>query len=244
MTISLPKTILATLVACVLAAGCQSNPSKNDDPVVSGDKPEPTTSTRTSGSSDATRTRREGAAMGALVGSLLGYALGGDNRTTSTLVGAAAGAGVGYLVGNEIAERKQKYATEEDFLDSEITSAREYNDTATAYNDQLREEIVQLEKRTGLLESRYRAGMASRDEVKAEKASLKEQIASADKVYDDLKKEYDIKVAVAEERKQAKGGDDVYVQQLEDEISSLKENMDQLQAQSVQLAQIDERLTI
>ena len=41
-----------------------------------------------------------------------------------------------------------------------------------------------------------------------------------------------------------KGGDDIYVQQLEDEISSLKENMDQLQAQSVQLAQIDERLTI
>ena len=65
-----------------------------------------------------------------------------------------------------------------------------------------------------------------------------------DKVYEDLKKEYDIKVAVAAERKQVKGGDDIYVQQLEDEISSLKENMDQLQAQSVQLAQIDERLTI
>ncbi len=244
MTISLPKAILATLVACVLAAGCQSNPSKNDDPAVSGDTPEPATSTRSSGSSDATRTRTEGAAMGGLLGGLLGYALGGDNRTTSTLIGAAAGAGVGYLVGNEIAERKQKYATEEDFLNSEIASAKEYNDTATAYNDQLREDIVQLEKRTGLLESRYRAGMAGRDEVQAERASLKEQIASVDKVYEDLKKEYDIKVAVAAERKEAKGGDDVYVQQLEDEISSLKENMDQLQAQSVQLAQIDERLTI
>ena len=243
MTISLPKAILATLAACVLAAGCQSNPSKNDDPAVSEGTSEPT-STSSSGSPDATRTRTEGAVVGALVGSLLGYALGGDNRTASTLIGAAAGAGVGYLVGNEIAKRKQRYATEEDFLDSEIASAKEYNVTATAYNDQLREDIVQLEKRAGLLESRYRAGLASRDEVQAERASLREQIASSDKIYEGLKKEYDIKVAVAAERKQAKGGDDIYVQQLEEEISSLNEKMDQLQAQSVQLAQIDERLTI
>jgi len=239
MTLKLSRYIPLVLVAAALSSGCQTNPSQTDDPA--GPLQTGTAPASSSDSSDATRTRTEGALMGALVGGLLGYAA-GDTR--GALIGAAVGTGVGYFVGNEIAKRKQQYATEEDFLDAEVATAREFNQTATAYNAQLRDEIVELESSSGLLESRYRAGLASKSEVEAERQMLKTQIADSDRVFQDLKKEYDIKVAVANERRHQRGGGDEYVTQLDQEIASLKQNMDELQAHSVQLAQIDERLSI
>ncbi|NCC94357.1 MAG: glycine zipper 2TM domain-containing protein, partial [Opitutae bacterium] len=54
--------------------------------------------------SDQNRTKAEGTGVGAVVGGLLGLAIGGGRGAA---IGAAAGAGLGFLVGNEIAKRKQ-----------------------------------------------------------------------------------------------------------------------------------------
>jgi len=108
----------------------------------------------------------------------------------------------------------------------------------------MRGEIAQLDSRTQLLESRYRAGLASRNELEQERANLRRQIASAKKVHANVKKEYEIKVAVLDEQKKKRGSGSPYVQQLEKEITELKSNMDRLEAQSVQLAQLDDRLTL
>jgi uncharacterized membrane protein len=228
MTMLKPRTLAIYCLAAVLCGGCASSPNQG----------------ARSSASDAGRTRTEGAVTGAVVGALLGMALGGDNRGKGALVGAAVGAGAGYLVGNEIAKRKQKYARDEDFLDSEIAVAREYNATARRYNQQLRRDIAALDRKTRLAESRYRAGLTTKDELASQRKEVQKEIAAAKKVHGDLKKEYEIKVEVAKERRARKGGNDPYVKQLEQEIAALKRNMDQLQAQSVQLAQIDERLTL
>lgn len=227
------KPLTVCLLAATLGAGCQSNPSQDD----SGSGYE----TSGGSSSDATRTKTEGAMAGALIGGLLGYAIGGDSK--GALIGAAVGGGAGFLVGNEIAKRKQQYASEEDFLDAEIVSAQEYNATTLAYNDKLRGEIAQLERDTKLLESRYRAGLAGRDEVIREREKVQQELASANQVYENLEKEYEIKTAILQEQQQ-QGGDSPQVRALEQEIAQLKRNMDELQSQSVQLAQIDERLTV
>jgi uncharacterized protein YcfJ len=209
-----------------MLAGCQSNPLSSGDAT----------------SADADTTRAQGAGVGALVGGLLGYAITGDAK--GALIGAAVGGGTGYIVGNEVAKRKQKYASEEDFLDAEIASAREYNATARSYNRQLRNDIAQLEKQTKSLEARYKSGRATKTQMEKERSSVQKQIASSKKVYENLKKEYDIKVAVLEDRRKSKGAGDPYVKQLQNEIASLKKNMDQLEAQSVQLAQLDDRLSV
>lgn len=222
------KPLAVCLLAGTLAAGCQTSPSQND--------------TGGSATSDSTRTKTEGAVAGALIGGLLGYAIGGDSK--GALIGAAVGGGTGFLVGNEIAKRKQQYANEEDFLDSEIASAKEYNETTRAYNTKLKGEIAQLDRDTKLMESRYRAGLASRDEVIREREKVQEEMASANKLYDDLKKEYEIKTAILDDQKKGGGGSSPQARALEKEIAQLKKNMDQLQSQSVQLAQIDERLTL
>ena len=227
------KPVLVTLLAGALLAGCQSNPSQTDE---GGGY-----TTGSSSTSDTNRTRAEGAIGGAVIGGLLGLAIGGDSK--GALIGAALGTGVGLIVGNEIAKRKQQYASEEDFLDAEIASAKEYNATAVAYNNKLRRDIAQLDRDTQRLQSRYKAGLASRDDLANERDSVKNQIASAKKVYENLEKEYEIKVAILEEQKK-KGSNTPRVRALEQEIGQLKKNMDQLQSQSVQLAQIDDRLTL
>ncbi len=229
MKTSMAKILPTTLLTATLIIGCQSNPSQPDD------------SSYGSVGDDVYRTRTEGAVLGAVVGGLLGAAI-GDNK--GAMIGAVIGAGAGYLVGDEIARRKQKYATEEDFLDAEIASARQYNATTARYNEKLRVEIAQLEKRTRLLESRYRAGLASNTELENERRNVRQQIASARKVQENLKKEYEIKRAVLEEQRGKRGSGSPYVQQLQQQIAELKTNMDRLEAQSLQLAQLDDRLTL
>jgi hypothetical protein len=226
MVIGKKHSLMACGLALSMLAGCQSNPLSSGDAT----------------SADADTTRAQGAGVGALVGGLIGYAVTGDAR--GAVIGAAIGGGTGYLVGNEVAKRKQKYASEEDFLDAEIASAKEYNATARSYNKQLRGDIAQLEKQTKSLESRYKSGRVTKGELEKERANVQRQIASSKKFSEDLKKEYEIKLAVLEDRRKSKGGNDPYVKQLQREIASLKKNMDQLESQSVQLAQLDERLSL
>jgi phage tail tape-measure protein len=109
--------------------------------------------------SDQKRTKIEGAAIGALAGGLLGVALGGDSKVAGALIGAAVGAGAGYLVGNEVAKRKAKYASEEDFLDAEIETATEFNQTAREYNEALRVQIAELDVKSQELRTQYEAGL-------------------------------------------------------------------------------------
>lgn len=221
--------VIAMAISTLLIMGCQTNPSKPDE---------------SAAAKDADQTRVEGTVVGALLGGLLGSAVGGEQRGQAALIGAVLGGGAGYLVGNEIAKRKQGYATEEDFLDAEIASAQQQNATAAQYNEQLRIEIAELDHRTQLLESRYRSGLAQASELQDERARVQRQIASSSRLYDDLKQEHEVKVAILSEQQTKSDPDATRVKQLEQEISTLQRNMDQLRASSVELARIDERLTV
>lgn len=192
--------------------------------------------------SDSTRTKQEGSMMGAVVGGLLGAALGGDNMGKGALIGAVVGAGLGYVVGDEIAERKEKYASEEDFLDGEIISAQDLNVTAEQYNASLVRDIERLDAQTGSLRSEYAAGRVTRDQLVAERETVQAKIDATGKVLDDLNKEHEIKVAIYDEQLQKRGIEDVQVERLEYEIAQLKQNIDELNQHSQQLASIDERL--
>lgn len=221
--------VLPMTVALVLGlSGCASTPSDNTKPTAS---------------SDETRTKAEGAAMGALVGGLLGAAIGYDNRGQAVLIGAVLGAGTGYLVGNEIAKRKGEYASEEEFLDGEIASAREFNQTAEAYNASLEQDIERLDRETLALRDQYDADRISHDRLEQERELVAKKIESSSKVLKDLGEEQEIKVAIYEEQKEKRPSDDAYVVQLEEELRLLKENIETLNQHSQQLARIDDRLS-
>lgn len=191
--------------------------------------------------SDQTRTKAEGAGVGAVLGGLLGYAVGGEKGAA---IGAAVGAGAGFLVGNEIAKRKQAYASTEDFLDAEIANTQEYNKTAIAYNAQLSKDVAQLEKESTALRAKYDQGQVDKKALAAKSDSLQKKIDDSKKLEDTLAKELEVQTAILEDEKKTRPADDQYIVRLEKEVAALQKNLDTLRDGSTQLAKIDQRLSV
>ena len=190
---------------------------------------------------DQNRTKAEGTGVGAVLGGLLGYAVGGGKGAA---IGAAAGAGLGFLVGNEIAKRKQAYASTEDFLDAEIANTQEYNKTAIAYNAQLSKDVAQLEKESTALRAKYDKGQVDKKALAAKSDSLQKKIDDSKKLEDTLAKELEVQTAILEDEKKTRPADDQYIVRLEKEVAALQKNLDTLRDGSTQLAKIDQRLSV
>jgi len=191
--------------------------------------------------SDKNRTQAEGTGVGAVLGGLLGYAVGGGKGAA---IGAAAGAGLGFLVGNEIAKRKQAYATTEEFLDAEISNTKEYNKTAIAYNAKLSKDVATLEKQSKTLRAQYDKGTVDKKVLAAKSDELQKKIDASKKLENTLAKELDVQTAILADEKKARPAGDQYVVRLEKEVNTLQKNLDKLRDGSTQLAQIDQRLSV
>jgi len=94
---------------------------------------------------DGQMAQAQGTGIGALLGGIAGYAIGGD--ATGALVGAAIGGTGGFLYGTHIANKKAQYANAEAWLDACIAEARTTNQNAIAKQQQLRNQLAALETR-------------------------------------------------------------------------------------------------
>ncbi|SHO51353.1 YMGG-like glycine zipper-containing protein [Desulfopila aestuarii] len=193
------------------------------------------------GMSDQGRTKAEGTAIGAVAGGLLGLVIGGEKGAA---IGAAAGAGLGFLVGNEVAKRKQAYANTEDFLDAEIASTQEFNKTAIAYNKQLTKEIASLEKESTSLRAKYDKGKVDKKALAAKKNDLEKQLADNAKLEKTLSEELEVQNAILAQERKDRPADDKYIARLEKEVNTLQKNLETLRDGSTQLASIDQRLSV
>ena len=225
------RTILATLTSGALMVGCVSNPSVD----------EPAGETTESGQTDSQRTKTEAAVIGGLLGGLIGAAA-GDSKGAA--IGALLGAGAGYLVGSEVAKRKEQYASTEEFLDAEIARTAEFNDTARAQHERLRRDIAALDKETASLQAKYRQGTASKDQLAAKKQDLDARLAKNREFEEALQKEHDINARILAEERQSRPEDDPYLGKLEKENNDLRRQIEQLREDSTQLAEINERLSV
>jgi uncharacterized protein YcfJ len=210
------KVLVVVLLVCALLPGCATM-------------------------SDQNRTKAEGTGVGAVVGGLLGFAIGGGRGAA---IGAAAGAGLGFLVGNEIAKRKQAYANTEDFLDAEIANTQEFNKTAIAYNAKLSTDVTTLEKQSKTLRAQYDKGAVDKKVLVAKSDELQKKIDASKKLEDTLAKELEVQTAILADEKKARPADDQYIVRLQKEVNTLQKNLDKLRDGSTQLAQIDQRLSV
>jgi len=210
------KAIVILAVICALLPGCATT-------------------------SDQNRTKAEGTAVGAVLGGLLGYAVGGGRGAA---IGAVAGAGVGFLVGNEVAKRKQAYANTEEFLDAEIAGTQEYNRTALAYNQKLSKDIAALEKESTTLRAKYDKGKTDKQVLAAKREQLQKRIEDSKKLEDNLSKELEVQTAIVEQERKERPAGDQRIAKLEKEVAALQKNLDQLRDGSTQLALIDQRLSV
>ena len=164
--------------------------------------------------------------------------------TKGAIIGALAGAGVGFLVGNEIAKRKARYASEEDFLNAEIAQLAKMNSSTYQYNYRLSREINSLKRQVASLKAQYEKRTVKRSALLKKKKDIQKRIEANNKMIEELQKEYKINVAILDEQKKKRKKKDPYVVRLEREIETLKKNIDALQKNARQLAEMDERLSV
>ena len=180
-----------------------------------------------------------GAALGALIGALTG---GGRGAVAGAAIGAAAGGVAGYAYGTHVANEKQKYANEEDWLNACVASARDVNQQTYAYNNKLSGEIELLENETAGLENAYRQKQVHKSALDQEKHKVDAKLKEAQDKLARAKFELDNQEKVLAEAKASGSGQ--YAEQLQTEINSLKAYIAELEGHTDSLASMSSRMAV
>ncbi len=120
------------------------------------------------------QTVAEGALVGAGIGALAGFLIGGD--VESAAIGAGAGALVGAGAGYFVASENQDYATREQALDGQIRQARQL---VAEYEQDLavsRQLVANKRSRVAQLRSQLQAGTIAQSQYEAEIDSVERSI--------------------------------------------------------------------
>lgn len=188
-----------------------------------------------------------GAGAGAGVGALLGAAFGGERGAAlGAKLGALLGGTAGFAWGNHVASKKEKFASEEDYLDAVITSAREVNDETRQYNVELQNEINRLEYATQQLARQY-------EQKRVTKMALQEQVQEVDAKRAEAKKqlamvESEIQIQQRVLQTEQKSAESVRAKSqlanMEAEIAQLEKLRSELEQQIDTLATIGARVSV
>ncbi len=198
-------------------------------------------------SNDATRTKTEGtllgAGVGAAAGAVAGALLGGkQGAAIGAGIGGLLGAGTGYAIGSTVADRKQKYANEEDRLNGEIQVVMQYNKQLEEYNVATTNRINTLDKEISNLKSLYKARRVTEIALKNKQGQIIKLIRDADKIKDDKSKEL---IALTEYQKSiSETQSQSNVAKLDQEVSALRNNIALLDSNNKQMAQLVESLKV
>ena len=196
--------------------------------------------------SDTNRTKAEGAgygaAGGAALGALVGLLAGGNTKSVlaGAAIGAAAGLIGGYAYGSHVANKKAEYASEEDYLNACIASARKINNDTRKYNASLGRDIKRLDKKINRLVAKYNKQQVSRSNLYKEKKKVESMLATANQKLKRAKDEVSIQKQVL-----AQGGQTSKSStKLDKEISKLEKTVRELEGQTTALAGINQKLSV
>jgi uncharacterized phage infection (PIP) family protein YhgE len=157
---------------------------------------------------------------------------------------AAGSCAVGAAAGYALSQRKTEYAKEEAVLDGEIQRTAKFNRAAAEYNRRLSSDIARLERTSKLLKASYVAQRVSESNLVEVKREIMAQLEQSKNAYNDLKRAYDVAVAISEEREKDLNPNDPRLLSLQKEISLLQGNIAELTNGTEQLARINERLSV
>lgn len=201
---------------------------------------------------DATRTKTEGTALGALLGGLVGAATGAaldsGNRGRGALIGAGIGAvgggAAGYVYGSNAAERKQKYANEEDRLDGEINVVKKYNADLQQQNTALANNISELKERITLLKSKKKS-LKDKAYLSAEEQQyISDTLEKNNKDIARYNQELAALSQYKQEQESKSGKSAPQVASLDQEITLLRNQINTLDSNNKQMAKLSDNLTV
>ncbi len=168
----------------------------------------------------------EGAVAGALTGALIG-ALTGDWK--GAVIGLAAGAATGALAGSYIANKKQKYASEEERLDSMLVDVRTDNQKMASILTDLQAVVDQQTAKIASLHQEAQTSTDRASDLRAAVVMARQDSQRSKKLVDTMhKKRDDYQVALAD-AKSATNQDKVA--QLQQQVDEWNGKVQQAEAQ-------------
>lgn len=181
------QSLIVGLLVVTMLFGCagkeQSNAAKAAAKAnVTTDAAAKTQVDKEAATDDATRTKAEGTALGIAGGmaasAVLKAVLPGSKKIKKAVQygsGIVGGVG-GHLLGSSIAQRKKKYANEEDRLNGEIELFSKLNGKLSAYNDSIINDIAYLNKQISELNAKNKTAREQAFFSEKEKASYVKKI--------------------------------------------------------------------
>jgi hypothetical protein len=116
------------------------------------------------------RTVWQGVLIGAVAGTAIGAVAGGDAE--DAVSGAIIGASLGALAGIYVAKKQQKFANQEDQLDSMTNDVRIANQNTEELIANIRAVIAEDERRLAEVQARYQRGQATAVAVQQERGRI------------------------------------------------------------------------
>jgi chromosome segregation ATPase len=179
------------------------------------------------------------AALGAIIGGAAGAGVGalaggkhhrGEGALIGGLAGAAAGGFIGYKVGESVEKEKQKYATEEAFLQKQVAQAQAERDKVADENAKLKDEITTLRLQYD------QASVAGRGQEDNVRTQINDRCAAINKELLELQKRIAFYKESINRVDRQKNAD--LIAQLEAEIKDLETQSQNLQARREAMAKI------
>ncbi len=197
--------------------------------------------------SDANRTKSEGTGFGALLGAGLGAGIGAlVGGKQGALIGAGAGAllgaGAGYYAGSTVAERKEKYANDEDRLNGETAVVAQYNSELNEYNEQTATKVTALTQEVADLKTQYKAGEVKLSVLNDKKKEIVALNQDGVKRVGSMNKELVGLTAYSKSLDTTQ--DKLKVAMLDKEVAALKQNIAMLDNSNKQIALLANSTTV
>ncbi len=198
---------------------------------------------------DTKRTKTEGAlagaGIGAVAGGVLGYMIGGrSGAVQGAALGAGLGGGLGYGYGTHIAKKKEEFASEEEWLDSNIQLAEQTNKEMTEYNAKLGAEINRIDGEVAQLEKDYRNKKATQDDIKEKKESVDQMLTKLNEQIEGAKKELSSQEEQYNIAKNSENVSQEKLKNLEIQIADMRKNISGFEEHSTALSSISERTSV
>jgi len=122
---------------------------------------------------DRQATEGEATATGALVGALIGGIIGDSKKGVA--IGAAVGAIAGSVYGKHVADKKEEYASNEDYMNAVIAEADKVVKAAKEHRATLEAVIAERQVELARLNDKSLNAQEENEELKARLAQVKEQ---------------------------------------------------------------------
>ncbi len=176
------------------------------------------------------RTTAEGAAAGAALGAIIGQLTGVD--TESTIAGALIGAGIGSIgstaYGHHVANKKEQYANQEEYLNACIASTMQINEKTRRYNTALKNEIAKLDEDVNRMIVQYNRKKVTRTALIRKKQKVSAKLSQSQRYLNRAKDEVIIQKEVL---KRESGKSQAELAKLNIEIKKLERTVSELEVQ-------------